>query len=434
VFAPDQPHYTCSQCGGLLLVEQDLDFLRHEFSSPGAFMARFDEIRHDRRYYPFGSGVWQWVDLILPGFPTEHILSLREGHTDLWELPNWFKREIGLPNLYVKLEGQAPSASFKDRGMPVAVSEALRLQAKYPDLGIKFVACASTGDTSASAAKYAAYARDRIGCIIMVAQGKISLAQMYQAIDSGAFVLALQADGFDTCMRVIQEFCANHPEIVLVNSRNAMRIVGQETISLEIFQDLRWKVPDWLVIPIGNAGNGTAQMSAWLLLKELGIIEYLPGIIFAQTKAANTIVRWIRSGFTQYEPGEPASTIASAMNIQSPVSGPRIDHLRPEFDIHAFDVSDEDAAQTRAQFNRAGTGLCPQGAVTMNAVLQARDAGIIQDHQTVVGLSTASNLKFVGSGVQHHKEATADQFANKPIEVAASLAAVEEAVKTLVST
>ena len=217
----------------------------------------------------------------------------------------------------------------------------------------------------------------------------------------------------------------------MVNSKNDMRIVGQETISLEIYQDLGWQVPDWLVIPIGNAGNGTAQMSAWLLLKELDLIDRLPGIIFAQTQRANTIVRWIQNGFRSYQPGAPGPTMASAMNIQDPVSFPRIDHLRKGFEIHGFDVSEQDIARTRAQFNRAGAGLCPQGSVAVNAVLQARDRGIIKEKDLVVALSTAHDLKFVEAGVNHHQTASLQDFANQPLVVEATLEAVEQTVAAL---
>lgn len=434
VFPPNRPHYTCGNCGKLLLVERDLDFLKSQFPTREALRDHIERLKRlPRSSYPFGSGVWRWLSLILPEFPLEHVLSLQEGNTDLWEPPDWLKKEIGLNRLLVKMEGQAPSASFKDRGMPIPTSDALRLQQVAPELGIRFMACASTGDTSASAAKYAAYVRDRLRCIILVAKGKISPAQMYQAIDAGATVLALEADGFNTCKAVVDEFCAKHPEIVLVNSTNALRIVGQETISLEIWQDLGWQVPDWLVIPVGNGGNITAQMTAWLLLKQLGFVDHLPGIICAQTERSNTIVRWLHSGCLVYEPGEEGPTQASAMNIQDPVSFPRIALLRPHFHLEGFDVGEAAIARTRAQFNRAGAGLCPQGAVAVNAVLQARDAGVIKPDDAIVAVSTAHDLKFVDSGVSHHQTASAADFANQPITVAANLTAVEEAVASLIA-
>ena len=441
IHTPNRPYYTCD-CGGLLLIERDLNFLKKSFPNLTAFCSHLktlsteifkpNECKKANTSYPFRSGVWQWINLILPSFPIEHALSLNEGNTDLWEPPEWLKSEIGFRNLFVKMEGQSPSESFKDRGMTLAISEGLRLQKLHPELGIRFVACASTGDTSASAAKYSAYVSDRLRCIIIIPVGKISPAQMYQAYDSGATVLALEADGFDSCMKIIQQFCAAHPEIILVNSKNAMRIVGQETISLEIWKDLNWNVPDWLIIPVGNGGNVTAQMTAWLLLKKLGFIDHLPGIIIAQTKVSNTIVRWIESGFIIYETKKPGLTAASAMNIQNPISFPRIKKLYQNFQLAGFDVAEEDIATTRARFNRAGAGLCTQGAVALDAALQARTAGVIKENDLVVAVSTASDLKFVEAGAKHHSnESPPKKFANRPIFIPATIQAVEESYQNL---
>jgi len=411
-FYPDKPYYTCPNCNDLLLVTRDLDYLRNI------------------RIWPSNgkSGVFDLIDLILPGFPAEQILSLREGHTPLWRTPDWLLKSLGMKNLFIKNEGRAPSGSFKDRGMPVAISETLRLQAEYPGLNIHFVACASTGDTSASASIYCAYVRDRLKCIVLIPNGNITPAQGYQIEDTGAVVLALD-DNFDGCMRIVQQFTSSHPEIVLVNSKNAMRIVGQETISLEIFKDLDWQVPDWLAVPVGNAGNVAAQMSAWLLLKNLDIIQKLPKLILAQTKTANTVVRWINSGFKVYEPGKPGITMASAMNIQNPVSQPRIDYLRKDFEIYGFDVSEDNIAETRALFNRAGAGLCTQGAVTLNAVLQAKDSGLIQEKDIVVAINTANDLKFVEAGSAYHR--SGKKLSNPPVVLEATLEAVNQAVANL---
>jgi threonine synthase len=424
---PDRPYYTCPACGGLLLIKRDEEHLRQKLRHFGKPVEAFRSLTDSHHHY---SGVWRWADFILPGFPKEMILTLGEGQTGLWRTPGWLAEEIGLDRLWIKNEGKAPSGSFKDRGMPVAISEALRLQRQYPELGIKFVACASTGDTSASAAMYCAYVRDRLRCIVLVPDGNITPAQGYQVADTGAIVLALKAkNGFDGCMAVVQPFTAAHPEIVLVNSKNPLRLTGQETISLEIFSDLGRAVPDWLAVPVGNGGNVAAQMSAWLLLKEIAVIDRLPGIIIAQARTANTVVRWIRAGFRRYEPGAPGKTMASAMNIQDPVSQPRIEHLRAQFDVRGFDVGEEDIAATRARFNRAGAGLCTQGGVTLNAVLQARAAGVIAPKQTVVALNTANDLKFVEAGVEHHQ--SGKQFSNRLIRVEASLEAVEKAVAGL---
>ncbi len=280
-FAPDRFYYTCPDCGGLLLITRDEDALKQKLGTGQKLKDYIDTLRYGkaRREYPNDSGVWLWRDFILPGFPLESIVSLKEGQTDLFEVPDWLGKEIGLPALYIKMEGQSPSESFKDRGMPVAVSDALRLQREHPELGITGVSCASTGDTSAAAAVYSAYVRDQLSCLVLVPYEKIADAQLFQAVAHGANVRAIQhPDGFDGCMKLIQSFTKEHPDLVLVNSKNDMRIVGQETIGLEIIQDLGWKAPDWISIPVGNGGNLTALLNTLLRAHDFGLIDHLPGI------------------------------------------------------------------------------------------------------------------------------------------------------------
>ena len=170
VLEPDSFFYTCPKCKGLLLVERDEEWIDSHIGVGRQAQLFFDNIRFgiERDKYPNGSGVFMWLPLILPGFPKESAISLREGFTDLFEIPDWLKQKIGLKNLYIKMEGQLPSESFKDRGMSVAISEAVRLQEFYPELKIRSVACASTGDTSASAAIYTAYVKDKLKCLVFL--------------------------------------------------------------------------------------------------------------------------------------------------------------------------------------------------------------------------------------------------------------------------
>lgn len=405
-FAPDKFLYTCPKCGGLLLVARDEEAVERVIGTGAKARAHFDELRFGvaRRDYPNDSGVWLWRDLILPGFPEEHIVSLKEGQTDLFEVPGWLGKEIGLTNMYIKMEGQAPSESFKDRGMPVAVSDALRLQTDYPELGIAGITCASTGDTSAAAAIYSAYVRDRLSCLVLVPNEKIADSQLFQAMAHGAQVRAIDhPDGFDGCMKLIQEFTQEHPELVLVNSKNDMRIVGQESIALEIVQDLGWHAPDWISIPVGNAGNLTALLNSLLRAKQFGLIDKLSGIIAGQATAADTLVRWQESGYTEYKPGVFQETVASAMNINAPVSFPRVQKLYKEFNIRFFRSSEQEITDTWAQFMQAGANICPQGAVAVHAVRQARAANMVKAGDTVVSISTASALKFAEVGIKYHK-------------------------------
>lgn len=414
-FKPDKFLYTCKKCDGLLLVERDEDFVKKMIGEGEAARNYFDTLRFGKRRkeYPNDSGVWQWRDLLLPGFPLNEIISLKEGQTDLFEIPKWLKKETGLENLFIKLEGQAPSESFKDRGMPVAISDALRLKRHYPASGITGISCASTGDTSASAAIYAGYARDELSSLVLVPYDKISGAQLFQAMAHGAKVRAIKhKNGFDGCMQIIQEFTKSHPELVLVNSKNDMRIVGQESLGFEIIQDLNWKVPDWISIPAGNGGNLTALLNGLLRAKKFGLIDRLPGILVAQTAVADTLVRWSESEFKEYKPGKFQESVASAMNINNPVSFPRIAKLHDAFDMRFYRVSEPTIMSTWAQFMRAGANICPQGAVALNAVLQAREAKIIKPRDQVVAISTASALKFSEAGNNYHINAGNAPFAN----------------------
>lgn len=430
-FPPDRFLYTCPKCNGLLLVERDEEWVDKSVGKGKRAQAFFDNIRFgkERDKYPNGSGVFAWLPLILPGFPKEFAVSLREGFTDLFEVPDWLKRKVSLKQLFLKMEGQLPSESFKDRGMSVAVSEALRLQQLYPQLKIRFVACASTGDTSASAAIYTAYVRDRLRCIVFLPHEKVSPGQLFQAASHGALVLSIKHPiGFDGCMKLIQEYCSKHPEIVLVNSKNDLRIVGQETIALEICQDLHWQAPDWISIPCGNGGNLTALLISLLRMRKRGMIDHLPGIIVAQTKVANTLVRWAGSNFKIYHPGVFQNTIASAMNIQDPVSFSRIEKFYKAFKMDFFEVPEGNIQKTRALFMSGGANICPQTAVALDAVLQAREEKIIKENDLVVTISTASGIKFAESGIKYHLEGKGRDFANPPKIINGTINDIEKAI------
>lgn len=409
-------YYVCPECGSLFLPERDEDFIISIAGGRGRVMRKYlDDRRYSRQVmeYPYGSGIYVYLPILMPGFPVDSIVSLREGNTDLFQPPKDLRKEVGLANFFIKMEGQNPSGSFKDRGMSVAISEARRLIAHYPNLGIKGVACASTGDTSASAAMYAAYHRDKMSCVVFLPYDKISEGQLAQAMMFGAKVVAIKhPDGFDGCMKLIRELCQGRKDTVLVNSANAFRLIGQEAITFEIFQGLRWKAPDWISLPVGNGGNLTAQLIACLRAKRLGLIDRLPGIIIAQTKSSNTLVRWVRSGFKDYSPRKFKDTVASAMNIQSPVSFPRIQEMIRKFKILAYDVGEKDIKATMARFNRCGADVCPQGAVAINALLQARANREVRERDTVVAISTASGLKFTASVVDHHLHGKRKDYAN----------------------
>ena len=412
------------------MVARDEDFVKSKVGAGSDARNYFDNLRFgpSRKLYPNDSGVWLWRDFILPEFPEESIISLKEGQTDLFEVPSWLRYELGIKNLFIKMEGQGPSESFKDRGMTVAISDTLRLQS-FPGLNIKGVSCASTGDTSAAAAVYSAYVQDRLSCLVLLPFEKISDPQLFQAMAHNAKVRAIKHDnGFDGCMELIQEFTKKHPEYLLVNSKNDMRIVGQEAIGLEILQDLGWKAPDWISIPVGNGGNLTALLNSLLRAKNFGLIDKLPGIIGAQTESADTLARWYQSGFEEYAPGEYKETVATAMNINNPVSFPRIKNLYENFDIHFYKSPEDSILDRWAQFTKAGVNICPQSAVALDAVTQAREEGTIKEKDTVVSISTASSLKFAESGIGYHKSEPAKNYSNPYTVVNGDLDSLENSL------
>jgi len=429
VLPADNFFYICPQCGNLLLVERDEEYIDKIIGKGKKAQRYFDSIRFGkkRREYPNESGVFMWLPHIMPGFPKKEAVSLKEGFTDLFEIPDWLKKKIGLNKLFIKMEGQLPSESFKDRGMSVAISEALRLQKCNPKLNIRFVACASTGDTSASAAIYSAYVRDRLKCIVFLPHGKVSTEQLFQVMAHGASILSIKhPQGFDGCMSLIQQFCQKNQSMVLLNSKNAFRVAGQETIALEICHDLDWKAPNWISVPCGNGGNLTALLISLLRMKKRGLINSLPGIIVAQTKGANTLVRWSKSNFRKYSPGTFKDTVASAMNIQNPVSFPRIKTLYEKFKMQFFDADEEEINKTRALFTSAGANICPQTAVALNAVLKARESNIIKENDLVVTIGTASGIKFTKSGVNFHTHGSKKDLANPPQVINGTLKSIEK--------
>ena len=406
-FEPDQFYRLCPSCSGLLMVERDEERIDWHVGHGREAQNYFDAIRYgpNRGEYPNGSGVFMWLSLLLPGFPVEAVVSLREGHTDLFEMPDWFKEQIGMNNLFIKMEGQLPSGSFKDRGMCVAVSDAVRIRELFlrrePSLSEEekkrrwLILCASTGDTSASAGMYVAYARDRLECMVILPYKGTSGNQAFQSQAAGAInVLVDDPQGFDACMRIAEEYCELHPDAVMVNSENPMRIVGQESIALEICQDLNWQAPDWIVVPSGNGGNLTSFLVSLMRMKRRNLIDRLPGIIVAQSQVANTLVRWGRSGFQHYEPGVRQPSVASAMNIQDPVSFPRIEKLHAPFNMRFYDTPEERIVEARGVWMSTGANICTQTAVALDAVTQAHEGGVIDSDDSVVVIGTANGLKF----------------------------------------
>ena len=274
-----QPIYHCPTCGQLLQVSHDIDALRHR--SPVAWMRLFDD-RYKRTAWPYGSGVWGKKEWICPEIRDENVVSMDEGGTNIFWAER-YGREIGVDDLWVKMCGNSHTGSFKDLGMTVLVSVVKQMIADGRD--ISAVACASTGDTSAALAAYAAAAG--IPAIVILPRARVSPAQLVQPLANGALVLALDTD-FDGCMAIVQRLAAEG-SVYLANSMNSLRLEGQKTLSLEIVQQFDWEIPDVVILPGGNLGNVSAIAAGFEMMLELGLIAKRPRIVVAQAEAANPL-------------------------------------------------------------------------------------------------------------------------------------------------
>ncbi|MFH1807928.1 MAG: threonine synthase [Pseudomonadota bacterium] len=412
--------YRCD-CGELLEVVHDLERLRHAHPE---LRARFDE-RVGTRAWPYVSGVWRYHELILPELPIEQVVSKPEGNTNLYRTPK-LSRAFATERLYLKHEGENPTLSFKDRGMTAGVSWAHHL-------GRPVVACASTGDTSAAMAAYAAQVEGMRGVVFLPAN-KVSPEQLSQAISYGATTLAVDTD-FDGCMRLVQKICERHP-VYLLNSMNSFRIEGQKSIGIEAIQQLGWQVPDWFVIPVGNAGNISALGKGLREAHALGIIDRLPRIAGIQAAAADPFYRSYQKDFSEMVTVTAQPTLASAIRIGAPVSHHKAKKVVREFDGVVEEVSEQELMDAKALADRAGIAVCPNSGVALAGLRTLRAQKIIDDGQSVVVILTAHGAKFSQVGVDFHTDRLAGLTPSQPnpiVEVAADLGAIEGALGLAVS-
>ncbi|MBC7251213.1 MAG: threonine synthase [Anaerolineae bacterium] len=413
--------YRCEDCGGLLDVEHDLEALKNR--SPDEWKQLFEQ-RTRTNQWPYGSGVWGKKEWVCPLVENENVVSMYEGHTNCF----WAERlgkEIGVPDLWVKLCGNSHTGSFKDLGMTVLVSVVKQMMADGKP--IRAVACASTGDTSAALAAYAAAAG--IPAVILLPRGKVSTAQLVQPIANGALVLALDTD-FDGCMRIVQELTTD-PTIYLANSMNSLRMEGQKTVGIEIVQQFDWEVPDWIIIPAGNLGNVSALGKGLLMMRELGLIDRLPRIVCAQAERANPLYLSYLTGFQEYRPVKAQKTLASAIQIGDPVSYERAVKVLRAFEGIVEQASEDELANAAARADRTGMYCCPHTGVALAALLKLIKRGVIKSSERVIVISTAHGLKFTNFKVGYHDrtlEAVIPRHANPPLELPADYGAVSEAI------
>ena len=418
-----EPIYRCPRCGDLLEVSHDIGALRDR-SAP-AWMALFDQ-RYKRTTWPFGSAVWGKKEWVLPEIRDENVVSMDEGGTNLFWADR-FGQELGLDELWVKLCGNSHTGSFKDLGMTVLVSLVKQMIADGRQ--IRAVACASTGDTSASLAAYAAAAG--IPAAVILPRGKVSTAQLVQPLANGALVLALDTD-FDGCMKIVQRL-ADEELVYLANSMNSVRIEGQKTVSIEVVQQFDWQVPDVIIIPGGNLGNVSALGAGFDMMEALGIISKRPRIVVAQAAAANPLYLAYKSHW-EFHPVAAKPTLASAIQIGNPVSIQKAIRTLKKYDGIVEQATEEELADASARADRTGMFNCPHTGVALAALIKLLDRGEIDRRQKVVVVSTANGLKFTDFKVGYHARTLpgiASRYANPPIELPYDYDAVRRALDRL---
>lgn len=367
--------FRCASCGDLLeTVYPNLDTL-----SPAKLKSEW----RDRKLSTDPadqSGVWRFRDLLPKLSDPNSLTTLREGNTPVYDLPRC-SRAAGIDTLLAKHQGMNPTGSFKDTGMTVAASVARQE-------GYRWVACASTGNTSASMAAYAARAGMR--ALVLIPEGKISWGKLSQSLDYGALTCQLRTD-FDGCMRVLNEIVQRMP-VYLLNSVNPYRLEGQKTAAIELLEQLNWEVADHIVVPGGNLGNSSAIGKALIELKEVGVISRLPKLSIIQAEGANPLFRMIQKKGRELVPVQ-AETLATAIRIGNPASWKKALRVLEATAGAVEQVSEVEIAQAKAEIGFDGIGCEPASAVTLAGLKKLVARGFVKRSETVVLILTGHLLK-----------------------------------------
>jgi threonine synthase len=386
--------FRCCNCG---------DLLEFFFPAPHFNPAALKSLWLNRRGSPNPqdqSGVWRFREL-LPPVPDAGVITLAEGNTPLYQLQRC-GRATGVASLFAKHQGMNPTASFKDTGMTVAASAA-RQQ------GYRWVACASTGNTSASMAAYAA--RGNMHSLVLIPEGKISWGKLSQSLDYGALTCQLRTD-FDGCLRLLTELVRQKP-VYLLNSVNPYRIEGQKTAAIELLEQLNWEPPDHIIVPGGNLGNSSAIGKALLEMQELKLISRLPKLSIIQAAGASPFYRCVREfGGERLEP-MTADTMATAIRIGNPASWKKALKVLRATGGQVEQVSELEIAEAKAEIGADGIGCEPASAVTLAGLKKLRAAGFVKTSDFVVLILTGHLLKDPDFTIQFHR---GDLFAGRPEE------------------
>ena len=449
-FAIDDVLVACTKCGSLLDIRYDwarlprpksLAFFEHRWSTKGTGVEGALDF----------SGVWRFREL-MPFFRSEdQIATIGEGRTVL-QRADLLGKQLGMKpgNVLLQYEGLNPSGSFKDNGMTAAFTHARMV-------GAKRVACASTGNTSASLAMFASLAE--MQGVVFIGSGKISFGKLSQALDYGALTLQIQGD-FDACLRRIRQI-SDDPKmgIYLMNSVNPFRLEGQKSIMYRILEALDWQSPDWIIVPGGNLGNSSAFGKAFLEMKELGLVKKIPRLAVINATGANTLnevytrrnVRWNGGNYDArtiqglYAAMDEANyhphTVASAIEISRPVNLPKCLRALDVMNGVVREVSDDEILEHRAMVARWGFGCEPASAASVAGLHKLLDEQIISPTDQVVCILTGHELKDPNVTVKYHtgvdmksvqdlapKSDPHGKLSNRPVQVEDDLAAITKAL------
>lgn len=405
----------CTACAGLLEIRNPAPSNVNGQALTGAALRETFARDFGAQTLGRGSGVWRYESMVMPGAGAA-ITSHPEGNTPLLSRAA-LARYTGCDGLLIKHEGHNPTGSFKDRGMTAGVTQAVRINASA-------VACASTGNTSASLAAYAAQAG--IAGLVFVPSGQVALGKMMQTLSYGARTLIVRGD-FDDCLRLVQD-SAKELGVYLLNSINPYRLEGQKTIVLELLQQLNWESPDFLVLPAGNLGNTSAFGKALREAYALGLISKLPRLVAVQAAGAAPFARSFNEGFaTRYK--VKADTLATAIKIGDPASHNRAVQAIQENNGMVLSATDEEILAAKVVIDATGVGCEPASAASVAGVRKLVQQGIIHAGDRVVAVLTGHVLKDPGILARIHQETEPPPAgANRPIEIDADVRAVARVI------
>jgi threonine synthase len=393
-YPTDEILYFCRKCGDILEIKLDYDLTKDMLKRSG--------------WKKTPLSVWRYRDLMPITDPTR-IVTLGEGGTGL-HVCKRLGKALGLKELYVKNEGENPTGSFKDRGMTVGVTKAV-------ELGVKSVICASTGNTSASLAAYAAKAG--LTCAVLIPSGKIAYGKLAQAIIYGAKVIQVRGN-FDQALDIVFKLSEKHRSIYLLNSINPFRIEGQKSLGFEICEQLDNKAPDRIIVPVGNAGNISAIWKGFTEFHNLGFVKGLPKMTGIQAAGSAPIAEMIKTGSKELKPVAKPETIATAIRIGAPVSWKKAVNAIRNSGGTAETVTDDEILEAQKTLSRLeGLFVEPASASSIAGLKKLVQNGTLDKDERIVCVTTGHGLKDPDIAIRRSE---------KPLEVEAEIAAIEKAL------